>query len=250
MRWLRCVDTDGQQTVPQQGTLGLWTPDRNGLLDRLIQTPVDRVERSAENNLRGGLVVRGSPDSARMRSGWAGRTGKRGHVMKQSSVSLRFVVALLVVLPVGYRAATWLAGSDTGFKFDAEMSQQGKDLFVHEWTPGDKLSPAGDGLGPVFNAKSCVECHNQGGAGGGGPLKNNVTAFAVAPLKVPAKTQPASLSQNAASTPRASEARQGVVHAFATSADFVETLAHISPNFPNKSQPELKDLLAPPAMSG
>ena len=44
----------------------------------------------------------------------------------------------------------------------------GENLFVHEWTPGDPLSAGGDGLGPVFNAKSCVECHFQGGRGGGG----------------------------------------------------------------------------------
>ena len=30
-----------------------------------------------------------------------------------------------------------------------------------EWTPGDPWT-SGDGLGPVFNATSCVECHNQG----------------------------------------------------------------------------------------
>jgi CxxC motif-containing protein (DUF1111 family) len=32
----------------------------------------------------------------------------------------------------------------------------------------------GDGLGPVYNATSCVACHNQGGTGGGGPSRRNV----------------------------------------------------------------------------
>ena len=37
----------------------------------------------------------------------------------------------------------------------------------------------GDGLGPVFNDTSCVACHNQGGAGGGGPASKNVDVISV-----------------------------------------------------------------------
>lgn len=62
----------------------------------------------------------------------------------------------------------------------AEAKTKGHELFVHEWTPNDPLAK-GDGLGPVFNAKSCVACHYQGGAGGGGPGAANVRAFAVEP---------------------------------------------------------------------
>ncbi len=50
----------------------------------------------------------------------------------------------------------------------------GKELFAREWLPHDPRSPRGDGLGPVFNDTSCVACHNQGGAGGGGPASKNV----------------------------------------------------------------------------
>jgi CxxC motif-containing protein (DUF1111 family) len=56
----------------------------------------------------------------------------------------------------------------------------GKELFTREWLPGDKRSHAGDGLGPVFNARSCVACHHQGGIGGSGPKQNNailISAF-------------------------------------------------------------------------
>lgn len=60
----------------------------------------------------------------------------------------------------------------------AEAKAKGHELFVHEWTPNDPLAK-GDGLGPVFNAASCVACHHQGGAGGGGPAAANVRAFAV-----------------------------------------------------------------------
>ena len=46
---------------------------------------------------------------------------------------------------------------------------RGKDLFTRAWSRGDALSPKGDGLGPLFNADSCVACHAQGGVGGAGP---------------------------------------------------------------------------------
>jgi CxxC motif-containing protein (DUF1111 family) len=50
----------------------------------------------------------------------------------------------------------------------------GRELFHREWRPNDDRSPAGDGLGPMFNESSCVACHNQGGSGGGGPSSQNV----------------------------------------------------------------------------
>jgi CxxC motif-containing protein (DUF1111 family) len=50
----------------------------------------------------------------------------------------------------------------------------GRKLFHREWRPNDERSPAGDGLGPMFNESSCVACHNQGGSGGGGPSSQNV----------------------------------------------------------------------------
>src|SRR5438874_9411002 len=56
----------------------------------------------------------------------------------------------------------------------------GRELFEHEWEPNDPLAH-GDGLGPVFNARSCAACHFQGGLGGGGGLEHNVLAFEVGP---------------------------------------------------------------------
>lgn len=56
----------------------------------------------------------------------------------------------------------------------------GRELFEHEWTPNDPLAH-GDGLGPVFNARSCAACHFQGGLGGGGGVEHNATAFEVFP---------------------------------------------------------------------
>jgi CxxC motif-containing protein (DUF1111 family) len=150
--------------------------------------------------------------------------------MKRSWGSLKLVVPLLLVLPVGYRASNWLLQPDSKLKFDAETSQVGRDLFMHEWTPGDPLAANGDGLGPVFNAASCVACHRQAAPGGGGPVENNVTIF----------TRVSKASR---------EANQGVVHQFATEDAFRETLANVSAKFPQTSQPPLADLL-PTGTSG
>ncbi len=45
---------------------------------------------------------------------------------------------------------------------------RGRELFVRAWVPDDRRSHGGDGLGPVYNERSCVACHHQGPAGGGG----------------------------------------------------------------------------------
>jgi CxxC motif-containing protein (DUF1111 family) len=59
--------------------------------------------------------------------------------------------------------------------------EQGRELFSHKWERFDALSPSGDGLGPMHNATSCVECHHQGGIGGAGANNKNVDLLAVAP---------------------------------------------------------------------
>ena len=72
---------------------------------------------------------------------------------------------------------------DSSLAAERERLAAGKELFTREWLHGDKRSLAGDGLGPVFNARSCAACHHQGGIGGGGPKGVNntvVSAFAAA----------------------------------------------------------------------
>lgn len=61
--------------------------------------------------------------------------------------------------------------------------EHGQSLFEHKWTEHDALAGGGDGLGPVFNASSCVECHFQAGMGGAGPNKFNVKTFEILPTK-------------------------------------------------------------------
>ncbi len=60
--------------------------------------------------------------------------------------------------------------------------QCGQTLFVHDWHPNDELA-GGDGLGPVFNGRSCVACHFQGGVGGAGESKGDVRAYHTKPTK-------------------------------------------------------------------
>jgi CxxC motif-containing protein (DUF1111 family) len=172
--------------------------------------------------------------------------------MKRSFASLKVIIPLVLVLPFAYRGATWLTRSTPVPHYDADMSQAGRDLFVHEWTPGDPLAASGDGLGPVFNAKSCAECHKQGGLGGGGPLENNVTTFTQIDNPVIDVRDSANRairnSRNAVAAPAEKSgspkgSRQGVVHSYATSDEFTESLSQLSSSFRNVSRPPLSDLL-------
>ena len=85
-----------------------------------------------------------------------------------------------------------------------KVKEAGLVLFEHDWKPGDSLA-SGDGLGPVFNERSCVACHFQGGVGGGGDMKHNVTSFEVHPV------------------PGRPEVMGGVLHKFALSKDCRES---------------------------
>ena len=99
----------------------------------------------------------------------------------------------------------------------AEVREAGLNLFVHEWQPHDPLAH-GDGLGPVFNARSCVACHFQGGVGGGGGPKENVLAFEALP------------------TPGRRVMQTGLVHKFAVEEQFSEralVLQTLFPTVPN-----------------
>jgi CxxC motif-containing protein (DUF1111 family) len=86
----------------------------------------------------------------------------------------------------------------------AEVKEAGLTLFEHDWQPSDPLA-GGDGLGPVFNERSCVACHFQGGVGGGGDSKHNVASFEVHPV------------------PGRPEVAGGILHSFALSKECRET---------------------------
>src|SRR5882672_8216736 len=85
-----------------------------------------------------------------------------------------------VVLP-GHRplAMPAVVGRGPAAESDREQIARGKELFEREWLPGDRRSYAGDGLGPLFNARSCAACHFLGGTGVAGPHHTNVTIASV-----------------------------------------------------------------------
>jgi CxxC motif-containing protein (DUF1111 family) len=141
--------------------------------------------------------------------------------MKLSHVAWCSVIAVLVLGPVGLKALTWHKARQ--HPADPVSAALGKELFFHEWKENDPLSPGGDGLGPVFNANSCIACHNQAGPGGGGGLEHNVTVFTMR-------------SENRNVPPR-----EGVVHARAVR--FQETLAQVHKDLPAVSRPSVADLI-------
>ena len=132
-----------------------------------------------------------------------------------------WVVLALAVAPA-WKAVEW-AFRPGPKAVTAEAVAAGRELFNHEWTPNDPLTK-GDGLGPVFNAKSCLECHNQGGPGGGGPLDKNVTVYG--------------LIGDTHGLPSS-----GVVHQKAVKPALQETLSLLRPSLPNKPSMPLAELI-------
>jgi len=56
----------------------------------------------------------------------------------------------------------------------------GRELFQREWRRDDPRSHGGDGLGPLYNANSCVACHGQPDPGGAGVVGMNVDLVSAA----------------------------------------------------------------------
>jgi CxxC motif-containing protein (DUF1111 family) len=150
--------------------------------------------------------------------------------MKGPHWSWYLAIGIVLLAPAGVRLLTW-----PGFKkqaLDPQTVQAGQTLFVHEWKANDPLAAGGgDGVGPVYNAASCVECHNQGGPGGGGDLSHNVTTFAYT---------------SDAEANRHRMPREGVVHALAVSQFPRETLHQLHGDLPPVSQLPLSMIVALP----
>lgn len=110
---------------------------------------------------------------------------------------------------------TWLTWNLSAFWGPSqETIDLGNTLFKHQWQPNDVLAAEGDGLGPVFNAKSCVECHFLGGVGGAGTNEHNVSTFEAHPTR------------------NSPNVHNGVVHASATHPEYLELQKHVQELFP------------------
>src|SRR5207249_292414 len=123
----------------------------------------------------------------------------------------------LALLALVSAMLAWPISRYVAARFDpvvtAELQQAGRELFVRRWVANDPQAH-GDGLGPVFNANSCVACHFQGGVGGGGDYAHNVVAYEVHP------------------TLRDRHLQKGLVHAFAVDDSLVESRALLKTTFP------------------
>lgn len=135
-------------------------------------------------------------------------------------------LVFVLVLAPAWKALEWLRGGPQPKAVAAMAAEQGGVLFRHEWVPNDPLA-SGDGLGPVFNASSCVACHNQGSEGGAGPLDKNVTVYGIpANHAAPRGLAPA-----------------GVVHQKAIRPELQETLSQVNPGLPPSPSISLQSIL-------
>ncbi|MCI0639337.1 MAG: hypothetical protein L0Y72_29205 [Gemmataceae bacterium] len=139
--------------------------------------------------------------------------------MKRADPRWYYMVLALALLPAGVRALTW--SSAPVHVLDSAAVAAGKTLFNHQWKPNDPLANGGDGLGPVFNANSCVACHIDPTPGGAGGQRHNVTIFTQLPTR------------------QGEQKRQGVVHTQAVAARYLETLNKLSADLPVTSRPAL-----------
>lgn len=89
-------------------------------------------------------------------------------VRTRKTLNAALIALGIIAMPVSQAAAV--------SKSNARKQQLalGRELFERKWVPNDLRCHDGDGLGPVFNARSCVACHHQGGTGGGGPRSQDV----------------------------------------------------------------------------
>lgn len=90
-----------------------------------------------------------------------------------SDPAIALAIAAVALVQIALVPRTAIAGP--------RQIKEGRELFLHEWTPNDPLSAGGDGLGPMFNAVSCAACHNLGGLGGAGDNRHNVELLSASP---------------------------------------------------------------------
>ena len=75
--------------------------------------------------------------------------------------------AITVVIAIAGRSSTETYAQEAKVR-------RGRALFEKTWTPAHDPAPTPDGLGPLFNERSCIACHSLGGIGGAGPAEKNI----------------------------------------------------------------------------
>jgi CxxC motif-containing protein (DUF1111 family) len=112
--------------------------------------------------------------------------------VKLSGRRLAIGLTIAIILGFGSDKSAVAAGFANGVASDdskktptVEQVQNGHDLFLKRWKEADFMSASGDGLGPVYNARSCAECHGMSGPGGAGGNDHNVDLLTVTPPSIP-----------------------------------------------------------------
>jgi len=120
--------------------------------------------------------------------------------------------------------------------------KNGKELFHREWMPHEGKNKPGDGLGPLYNERSCARCHKLGSTGGAGPAENNVQLLVVQRLKAGDKWETTHLAQRAFLLPTATS-DTFLLHRYGTSPDYEqwrrERLSLTTPT--NEPEPAVSD---------
>lgn len=79
-------------------------------------------------------------------------------------IASRHLVASLGVASAALIAMAWLVGARAGAGgYDGLDVALGKALFERLWVAAPSSTAAADGLGPLFNGRSCASCHMGGG---------------------------------------------------------------------------------------
>ena len=84
--------------------------------------------------------------------------------------------AVVMLIVLGGTAAPRCWGDDQPI---AGPDDHGQRLFERVFEPLPDAGGHSDGLGPLFNERSCIACHFLGGIGGAGPKTNNVELLTV-----------------------------------------------------------------------
>lgn len=74
--------------------------------------------------------------------------------------------ALLLLPQTGFSAASAFSRPDAALSFEQRMNfNLGESIFAKLWVSAPASTQASDGLGPLYNARSCLRCHPRNGRG-------------------------------------------------------------------------------------
>jgi CxxC motif-containing protein (DUF1111 family) len=128
--------------------------------------------------------------------------------MRRSFCAMCCVITVIVV--VGGWSIRESYGQDVKLR-------RGRALFEKTWAPAHQPAPNPDGLGPLFNERSCIACHALGGIGGAGPAERNIDLLT--PTARPDESPPAdNLERLEQVHPAFEDASSIVLHKFSTNS--------------------------------